>query len=134
MHLEFREARLQDIWRRSHGDKPMHPDIASGRLISWECVHQGKVIGHCAADSKVGEIVGLSVLPPYRTKGIGTKLLSIVVDRLRFDGFERIWLAAPSDPELPAYKFYRALGWRPTGELTEGGSEILELIKGLNHD
>lgn len=130
MHLEFRETPLQGMWRRSHGDKPMHSDIASGRLISWECIHQGKVVGHCAADSKVGAIVGISVLPPYRAKGIGTKLLSIAVDRLHSIGFERIWLAAPSDPELPAYKFYRALGWDPTGELTENGSEILQLLNG----
>jgi ribosomal protein S18 acetylase RimI-like enzyme len=132
MDLEFREARSQEVWRRSHGDEPMHPDIASGRMIGWECVHHGKVIGHCAADSKSGEIIGISVLPPYRSKGIGAKLLSNVVDRLRAGGFERVWLAAPSDPDLPAYKFYRALGWRPTGELTMDGLEILELLKGLH--
>jgi hypothetical protein len=38
-----------------------------------------------------------------------------------------MWLAAPSDPSVPAYRFYRALGWRPTGEHLADGDEIIEL-------
>jgi len=130
MHLEFREARWQDIVGNSDDDKPMHPYIASGRIRSWECAHDGKAVGHCAADSATGEIVGISVLPSYRRRGIGTKLLSIVVQWLQSVGIKRVWLSAPSDPALPAYSFYRALGWKATGELADGRSEILELYHG----
>ena len=71
--------------------------------------------------------MGLSVGPAYQGLGIGRKLLSLVVDALRAAGVSRVWLAAPSDPTLRAYGFYRTIGWVPTGELTSDGSEILEL-------
>jgi hypothetical protein len=41
--------------------------------------------------------------------------------------FESICSAAFRDPALRAYGFYRALGWRPSGERTGSGDEILEL-------
>jgi hypothetical protein len=46
---------------------------------------------------------------------------------LRADGARRIWLAAPSDSTLPARQFYRALGWRQTGEERSTDEVILEL-------
>jgi hypothetical protein len=38
-----------------------------------------------------------------------------------------VWLAANPDPAGRAHGFYRALGWRPTGEMQHGGDEILVL-------
>jgi hypothetical protein len=35
---------------------------------------------------------------------------------------------ASADPTVRAHGFYRALGWRPTGERTANGDEILELV------
>lgn len=127
MQLQFREARLQDLWRDSHGDEPVHPYVANGRIRSWECVDDARVVGHCAGDAQTGEILGLSVLPAYQAKGIARKLLSLVVDWLRSAGAQRIWLAAPFDPAQRAHGFYRALGWEPTGEPATEGSQILEL-------
>jgi len=48
-------------------------------------------------------------------------------DSLRAAGAKRIWVAAPSDTALRAYGFYRAVGWRPTGQWNVYGDEILEL-------
>jgi GNAT superfamily N-acetyltransferase len=127
MQLEFRETRLHDQWRDAHGGEPVPADVASGRIRSWECIYDAQVVGHCAGDLETGEILGLSVLPAYQAKGIARRLLSFVVDWLRSAGTRRIWLAAPSDPVLRAYGFYRALGWKPTGEPASEGSEILEL-------
>jgi ribosomal protein S18 acetylase RimI-like enzyme len=126
MQFEFRESSLRNV-RADLPDECIHPHIANGRVRIWECLQGTAVVGHCAADFQTGEIVGLSVLPAHRAKGIGTKLLSIVVDQLHSASVTRIWLSAPADPELPAYNFYRALGWEPTGELAPGRSEILEL-------
>lgn len=123
--LEFREARLQDQWRDSHPGKLVPAEI--GLLSSWECVLDSRVIGHCTGDSTTGEIIGLAVAPTYQGQGIGGRLLSLVVDALRSAGAKRIWLAVPSDPALRAYGFYRAVGWVPTRERANDGSEILEL-------
>jgi hypothetical protein len=56
-----------------------------------------------------------------------SRALSLVVDRLRAEGVQRIWLVAPADPALRAFGFYRALGWQPTAEQLESGNEVLEL-------
>jgi len=78
-------------------------------------------------DSVSGEIVGLAVTPAYQGRGIGRKLLCLVVDDLRAAGVNRIWAATPSDPTVRAYGFYRAIGWVATGESSSDDSEILEL-------
>lgn len=123
--LEFREARVQDLWESVHPGKPVPPDVA--RLRSWECTHGTRTVGHCTGDSTTGEIVGLSVVAAYQGQGIGKRLLSLVVDSLRGAGAQKIWLASPSDPNLRAYGFYRATGWVPTGERPSDNEEILEL-------
>jgi GNAT superfamily N-acetyltransferase len=107
--------------------QPTAADFQNGRLKMWECMCNSQTVGHCAGDSATGEVISLSVIATHEGQGIGRRLLSIVVDWLREQGSERIWLAAPSNPSLRAYGFYRALGWRSSGKHHEDGSEILEL-------
>ena len=123
--MEFREARLKELWRDSHPGMPVPTEV--GRLRSWECVLDSRTVGHCTGDSTTGEIVGLAVDSAYHGQGIGRKLLSLMVDVLRAADVSRIWLAVPSDPTLRAYAFYRNIGWVPTGERTSDGLDILEL-------
>lgn len=123
--MEFREARLQDLWRDRHPGRPVPAELE--RLRSWECVLDARTVGHCTGDSTTGEIVGLAVAPTHQGLGIGRKLLSMVVDTLRAAGVIGIWVAAPADPTLRAYGFYRAVGWVPNGARAGNGSEILEL-------
>jgi ribosomal protein S18 acetylase RimI-like enzyme len=101
--------------------------VLSGRLKFRECVHDGRLVGHCIGNSATGEILGLAVDHRYRRQGIARTLLSQVVDLLHADGVGRIWLKMSSaDPDVPALLFYRALGWRQTGEDTSTGDLILE--------
>ena len=130
MQLEYRETRLQELWSELHHREPTPAELSSEQIKSWECAHQSRVVGHCIGNVATGEIVGLSVHADYQGHGIGRRLLSLVVDWLRASGAKRIWLAAPSDPTLRAYGFYRAIGWVPTGARTEDGAEILELPPG----
>jgi ribosomal protein S18 acetylase RimI-like enzyme len=132
MDLEFRptkltEADIQQLRAATGKDQPFAADVLSGRIKFRECVREGRVVGHCIGSSVTGEILQLSVDLSYRRLGIARKLLSLVVDLLRADGARRIWLAAPCDPTLPAHQFYRALGWRQTGENHSNGDVILEL-------
>jgi len=95
------------------------------KVKAWECVCESRVVGHCAGNAATGEIVSLSVLPNYERLGIGRRLLALVVDWLCAEGATRIWLHAPSDPSRRAYGFYRALGFRPSGETLIPDHEIL---------
>jgi ribosomal protein S18 acetylase RimI-like enzyme len=102
-------------------------DLASGRAKGWVCMHQSRVVGFCTGDSHTGEVLVLAIRRDYEARGIGRELLLRVVGSLHTAGARRIWLAAASDPTVRAHGFYRALGWRPNGEHTENGDEILEL-------
>jgi ribosomal protein S18 acetylase RimI-like enzyme len=146
MNLKFREKRFADLNQFADIGDTAEEQSSSGRALLlrlgiqipparadllrrihlWECADESKVVGHCSGDLATGEILSLSVIKDYEGQGIGRKLLSLVVGRLRAEVVQRIWLVAPAGPALRAFGFYRALGWRPTGERREGGSEVLE--------
>jgi ribosomal protein S18 acetylase RimI-like enzyme len=126
--LKYAETPLQQLWRDAHPDKAAPPEFA--RLKNWRCLIDSHMVGHCTGDPMSGEIIGLSVDCACRRQGIGRNLLSLVVEALRAAGAPRVWVAAPADTSVPAYSFYRAVGWVPTGERTPDGSEILELHGG----
>jgi ribosomal protein S18 acetylase RimI-like enzyme len=123
--LEFKETPLQEVWRDTHATSAVPQELT--RLKNWRCMIDSSMVGHCTGDSMSGEIVGLSVDHAHRRQGIGTRLLSLVVEALRAAGAVRIWVEAPDDQASPAYSFYRATGWIPTGQRPRNGSEILEL-------
>jgi ribosomal protein S18 acetylase RimI-like enzyme len=102
-------------------------DIASGKVTSWICLDESKPVGFCNGDVETGEVLVLAVLADYEGKGIGKRLLAAVVEALRSAGCDKIWLAASSNPAVRSHGFYRYLGWRPTGQHTANGEEILRL-------
>jgi ribosomal protein S18 acetylase RimI-like enzyme len=140
--MEFREARLADLslpagvraaaearallLRLGIQFPVTQGDLLIGRIKLWECVDESKVVGHCSGDVSTGEVLSLSVHPSYEGRGVGRMLLSLVVGRLRAEGVQRIWLVAPAASDRRAFGFYRAMGWRPTGEQREGDSDVLE--------
>lgn len=145
--VTFRETRLTDIEglfevRAATRDNAVSRDalaklgitadsvatgLSSGRTKGWVCEHGSQVVGFCTGDLATGEVLVLSVLPQYEGRGIGRKLLSLVVGELCAARARRLWLAASSDPAVRSYGFYRALGWRPTGDRAGNGDEILVL-------
>ena len=93
----------------------------------WVCSCQSRIVGFCMGDSNSGEVLVLAVLPEAEGRGVGKTLLSLVVEWLRSFNPARVWLGAPRDPRVRAHGFYRALGWRPIGEIDANGDEILVL-------
>ena len=143
MTLEYRETRFANPQFASFPDAerprsrelllrlgiklpPSKADLASGRVKLWECVDGSQVLGHCAADLDTGEILILGVRSHHEGQGIGKTLLAHAVNWLRAEGASRIWLVAPSDPTVRAFGFYRALGWRATGDCPDSNNEVLE--------
>jgi ribosomal protein S18 acetylase RimI-like enzyme len=104
--------------------------MASRRMKGWVCLDSSTLVGFCSGDAETGEVLVLAVLPDYERKGIGTYLLSRVVEWLQSVGSSTIWLAASPDSSTRAHGFYRSLGWRPNGEIDENDDEILELEAG----
>jgi ribosomal protein S18 acetylase RimI-like enzyme len=101
--------------------------MASGRVKGWVCLDSSTLVGFCNGDEETGELLVLAVLPDYEGRGIGTFLLTRVVEWLRSAGSDTIWLAASPDTRIRAHGFYRSLGWRPNGKKQQNGDEILVL-------
>lgn len=102
--------------------------IRSGDQRTWICFDGATPVAFSGADATSGEVVVLAVLPDYEGRGIGKRLLGCAVDWLRSRGWRRLWLATDPNPGVRSHGFYRAQGWRPTGERQErAGDEILVL-------
>ncbi|MNJ35287.1 Acetyltransferase (GNAT) family protein [compost metagenome] len=100
--------------------------IIEGRSSGVIACVGGSMIGYCFGERDTGEITVLALLPEYEGRGIGKTLLRLSIDELRLVGYERLFLACASDPNVRSYGFYRHLGWMWTGECDEAGDEILE--------
>ncbi|QXI25517.1 GNAT family N-acetyltransferase [Pseudomonas vanderleydeniana] len=104
--------------------------IRDDNLPGFVACVEGQVIGYCFGDRGTGEIAVLALLPAHEGQGIGKRLLEMMVQYLRNQGFNRLFLACASDPNVRSHGFYRHLGWVSTGTLDELGDEILEISIG----
>ena len=100
-----------------------------GTYIGMVAEDKGEVIAYCYGNTQTGEVLVLAVLPEYEERGVGKKLLFMVVEYLFSQGLTELWLAAGANSSIRAYGFYRHVGWSPTGTFDDNGDEILRYIK-----
>ena len=100
--------------------------IADGSLPGHVATVDGELAGYCFGDRDTGEIVVLALLPAFEGMGIGKRLLDLVVEEFRAQGFEKLFLGCSTDPGVRSHGFYRHLGWKPTGAIDGAGDEVLE--------
>jgi len=80
-------------------------------------------------DSETPELA-ISILPEFRSYGIGTKLMKKLLEVLRENGYKRTSLSVQKDN--PAVRFYRRLGYKISGErIDHAGHEDYLMIKEL---
>jgi ribosomal protein S18 acetylase RimI-like enzyme len=82
---------------------------------AYVCLEGDSLVGYVFADKHTGEIVVLALLPEWEGKGIGRKLLAMMVADLAKLGLQRLFLGCSSDPKVRSCGFYRHLGWKSTG-------------------
>lgn len=103
-----------------------------GDYVGWVCESNGAIIGFCTGDASTGEVLVLAMLPDFERKGIGAKLLALVIEDMRTKKSPRPWLSASADPSIRAHGFYRAQGWAPNGKVLGNRDEILILTNKEN--
>lgn len=94
--------------------------MLANRLPFFVVLDGGEVVGWCdlsqtnrPTQSHIG-ILGIGLLPPYRDRGIGRRLLETALEAARGHGFERITLHVHANNER-ARKLYEKLGFRFEG-------------------
>lgn len=65
--------------------------------------------------SDYGEIASIYVLPEYFRKGYGKKLFEFMTEKLRSEGYKKIYLWVLEE-NLNARRFYEKMGFRPNGD------------------
>jgi ribosomal protein S18 acetylase RimI-like enzyme len=108
-------------------------DVADGTLFGYLCLDDAKLAGYCFGDRASGEVVVLVTSPECEGKGLGKRLLDMVVKDFAQLGFKRVFLGCSSNPKLRSYGFYRHLGWKSTGTLDKLRDEVLEYFPGSSN-
>ncbi len=102
-------------------------DIRTGQTRGFMALSGAQVVGYGFGDTSTGEVFVLAVLPAYEGRGVGQRLLSLLIEVLKGYGHARLFLGCSPDPAVRSYGFYRRLGWQSTGTIDAHGDEVLEL-------
>lgn len=87
----------------------------------------GCVLFHPEGDT--GRMHQLAVSSEHQARGIGTKLVQFLEERLLEDGFESLY----KDVRLPVIEFFEKIGYRPDSDLFErSGLDHRRMKKDLN--
>ena len=93
--------------------------IGTGRLVMPEAAPRGSA-------GRWGRIGRMAVLPEYRGKGVGRRILAALEEEARRRGVEGILLHA----EVAARGFYEQAGYEPAGAVfDEGGLPCVKMRK-----
>ncbi len=97
-------------WGRK-GDIALVAESNNGELVGaiWSRLHITEYPGYGFIDEDTPEF-SLAVLPEYRGRGIGTKLLQHYLEEVKQQGFRKVSLSV--DASNPASKLYERLGFK----------------------
>lgn len=87
----------------------------------WIWREQGRILGFAAADPRDASIWALFLRPEEEGRGIGSALLSQLLDELRQAGWHQATLWTDSNSR--AATFYQNRGWQPI-KVAEGETQL----------
>ncbi|TDQ50609.1 GNAT family N-acetyltransferase [Permianibacter aggregans] len=90
----------------------------------WVCEDQGQILGLSIVDYRNGSVWALFVDPTAEQRGIGKRLMQVLVDDARRRGFVELKLSTAIDTR--ADRFYLRQGWLP-GEVDADGERHYRL-------
>ena len=113
--LEIERASFAAPWSEADFDATLRRPYCFGLAAEqWQSLC-GYLLG--ALDGKYVHLLNMAVAPVHRRRGVGSRLLAEVVDRLRPSG--RRLMAVLGERNVPAQLFYRAHGFRAVGVLRD---------------
>ena len=133
---------VRECWRKNGSEMKLVPlryiqdwDLEKRRMVAADLIKLvenggiacgaflgSRLIGFASVDKKIfgdhrkyAELKMLQVSRPYRSRGIGRKLLRFISEESRCWGIDSIYISAHSSKESQA--FYRAVGCIPASEV-----------------
>ncbi|HEU4752795.1 MAG TPA: GNAT family N-acetyltransferase [Armatimonadota bacterium] len=123
-HGEFRQAlavRVAVFVREQGGPPEDEPDAWDSAARHYVVAHGGRVIGAARLyepSRRLAKIGRVALLPEYRGRGWGARLMKYLLGQARALGYGEVVL----DSQTWACPFYRRFGFAPEGEeWIEGG-------------
>ncbi len=109
------------------GDLGVVAEAVGGEVVGAAWTRVIPAFGHLDDDTPE---LAISVLPGWRGRGVGTRMMERLFGMLREAGWRRTSLSVQKDN--PAVRFYRRLGYTVTGERPDGaGHEDYIMIREL---
>ena len=116
------------VYIKDFGTKPGDLGVVAvrnGQIIGAAWTRIIPAYGHIDNDTPE---LAISILPPFRSYGIGTKLMQKLFVVLRENGFKQTSLSVQKNN--PAVRFYERLGYEISGErLDHAGHEDYLMVK-----
>ena len=129
----FREANINDIKEIQRvrntvtENRLSNPALVSDNDVrefilnrgrGWVCEVDDKIAGFAIVDLEENNVWALFVEPGFDQKGIGKKLLQLMLDWYFDQTDKTVWLSTA--PNSRAETFYRLNGWKETGRHGKG--------------
>lgn len=146
----YRAIRLQGLqeepqaFARSYGEELAFPQERwiqrAGNPNSFIALENGIPLGTIGAfisgdsNDKVANVVGVFVTKEARGKGIGSKLLNAVINKIMEDAAIKLVKLSVNKDQISAIKLYEKFGFKITGEETQimgDGKEHVEYLMEL---
>lgn len=111
-------AAIERVRRRVFIDEQGVPEHEEWDTLDPQCAHvlaiaaKRDVVGTARLDD-TGKIGRVAVMPEWRGRGIGARMVEILMERAQQKGLGRVHLNA----QVAAIDFYRRLGFEPVGEV-----------------
>ncbi|TCK03448.1 ribosomal protein S18-alanine N-acetyltransferase [Phorcysia thermohydrogeniphila] len=136
---EFREEDLPDILkieRESFSNAWSKKSFLKEAVLPFSrfivAESSGRVVGYLIAwvVGKTCDVNRIAVLPAFRRRGVGKELLKKLLDILREEGVEEVFLEVRKS-NIPAIKLYESFGFKRVGVRKEyySGEDALLLLK-----
>lgn len=136
--FEFEDiSRILEIERRSFKD----PYDISTFLLFWAldpdgflvAEVNGSVVGYVIASHRDEEIVSIAVMPEFRRKGVGRRLMEEAMEYLKGKGARKAELMVRVG-NVGAIKFYEGLGFEKVGVVPKyyGNEDGIKMVRMLD--
>jgi len=103
------EAMLAFVRENIAGGHPHMVAVADGKVVGWCDIRRGSrdAEAHCGT-------LGMGIIPGYRDRGLGRRLITAVLDAARAAGLHRVELNAHAD-NFRAIALYERVGFEHEG-------------------